>query len=186
MITFATEHGYWDAANGEPFRFADAYCPATPQKLRYTATRVWSMLRRARRRGTGRSTTTAASPAPSPIPLWIKPDAKLSVADVFAIMRDHYEGTPYDMTQGVDAGPFGSPVRPDPMAFEVDGAEAHLGTADLDQEDRLLLRLAVPRLAARRRSAACTGTASTTPTPPATSRSTAASTPCPPPTPPAR
>jgi dipeptidase len=58
-----------------------------------------------------------------PYPLWIKPDRKLTVSDVFALMRDHYEGTDYDMTAGVDAGPFGYPVRWRPMVFEVDGRQ---------------------------------------------------------------
>ena len=39
-----------------------------------------------------------------PYPLWIKPDGKLALADVFSLMRDHYEGTEYDLTAGVDAG----------------------------------------------------------------------------------
>ena len=56
-----------------------------------------------------------------PYPLWIKPDRKLSVQDVMALMRDHYEGTPLDMTAGLDAGPFGSPLRCRPMTFKVDG-----------------------------------------------------------------
>ena len=36
-------------------------------------------------------------------------------------MRDHYEGTDIDMTQGVDAGPYGNPNRWRPMGWEVDG-----------------------------------------------------------------
>jgi dipeptidase len=44
-------------------------------------------------------------------PFSIKPDKKLSVADVAAIYRDHYEGTEFDMTQGPAAGPFGDPTR---------------------------------------------------------------------------
>ena len=38
-----------------------------------------------------------------------------------SLMRDHYEGTPYDMTKGIDAGPFSSPLRLRDLAFSVDG-----------------------------------------------------------------
>ena len=55
-------------------------------------------------------------------PLFIKPDAPLGVSDVMALMRDHYEGTPYDMTKGLDAGPFGTPYRYRDLPFKVDGA----------------------------------------------------------------
>jgi dipeptidase len=36
-------------------------------------------------------------------------------------MRDHFEGTPYDMTRGVDAGPYGNPNRWRPLTWDVDG-----------------------------------------------------------------
>ena len=36
------------------------------------------------------------------------------------VMRDHYEGTPYDMTKGVDAGPFGSPLRHRGLTWEME------------------------------------------------------------------
>ena len=36
-------------------------------------------------------------------------------------MRDHFEDTPFDMTQDVGAGPFKVPYRFRPMSFEVDG-----------------------------------------------------------------
>ena len=58
-----------------------------------------------------------------PYPLWIKPDKKISLHDVMNIMRDHYEGTPFDMTKGVDAGPFGCPVRYRGLTWEVDGVK---------------------------------------------------------------
>jgi dipeptidase len=45
----------------------------------------------------------------------------LSVADVFALKRDHYEGTEFDMTQGLDAGPFGLPLRWRPLYWKLEG-----------------------------------------------------------------
>ena len=121
VIDFAIEKGYYDPDGGEPFSFSDAYCPAPPQKLRYCASRVWSVFRRA-------APSKELSPdyhrgvkGAEPYPLWIKPDEKLAREDVFALMRDHYEGTDYDMCVGVDAGQFGSPNRWRPMTWEIDG-----------------------------------------------------------------
>ena len=45
------------------------------------------------------------------MPLWIKPDRKLGLEDVMAMMRDHYEGTSMDMTQDLGAGPYQCPYR---------------------------------------------------------------------------
>ncbi|HWR38926.1 MAG TPA: C69 family dipeptidase [Patescibacteria group bacterium] len=44
-------------------------------------------------------------------PFSIKPDQKLDVKDIFAIHRDNYEGTEFDLTKGLAAGPFGDPNR---------------------------------------------------------------------------
>lgn len=44
-------------------------------------------------------------------PFSVKPEKKLSVRDLELIYSDHLEGTPYDMTKGLAAGPFGSPAR---------------------------------------------------------------------------
>ena len=55
------------------------------------------------------------------LPLWVKPDHKLTVHEIMELMRDHFEGTPMDMTQDVGAGPFHCPYRWRPMEFEVDG-----------------------------------------------------------------
>ena len=38
-------------------------------------------------------------------------------------MRDHFEGTPFDMTKDPGAGPFGVPYRWRPLTFKVDSAE---------------------------------------------------------------
>jgi dipeptidase len=119
VIDFAVEKGYYDPKAGGPFRFCDVYCPATAQKLRYTETRVWSIFRRAAPSLDLPVDYSRGVAGAQPYPLWVKPDRKLSVQDVMALMRDHYEGTPLDMTQGLDAGPFGSPLRARPMTFSL-------------------------------------------------------------------
>jgi len=122
MEEFARERGWWDPASG-PFSWRDAFHPATPQQLRYTETRVWSLFCRAAPSLALDSDRHRGVPGAEPYPLFIEPDHKLSAAEVFALMRDHYEGMPWDMTQGVDAGPFGYPLRWRPMAFAIGGAQ---------------------------------------------------------------
>ena len=123
VISFAIERGFYDPASGKPFNFNEAFCPADQQKLRYTETRVWSIFRRVAPSREWPVDYHRGVEGAQPYPLWIKPDRKLSRTDVFAIMRDHYEGTDYDMTKGVDAGPYGTPNRSRPMMWEVDGAD---------------------------------------------------------------
>ncbi|MEA1893027.1 MAG: C69 family dipeptidase [Campylobacterota bacterium] len=49
-------------------------------------------------------------------PFSIKPDKKLGVRDVISLYRDYYQGTEFDQSKGVTAGPFGNPYRyPGPM-----------------------------------------------------------------------
>ncbi|MBN2561335.1 MAG: C69 family dipeptidase [Phycisphaerae bacterium] len=123
VISFAIEKGYYDPGSGEPFRFCEAYCPATPKNQRYADGRVWSFFRRAAPSSKLSADYFRAVEGAEPYPLWIKPDKKLSVADVFALMRDHYEGTDFDMTRGIDAGPHGTPNRWRPITWTVDGTE---------------------------------------------------------------
>jgi len=123
VISFAVEKGYYDPKSGTPFQYCEAYCPSTPKNQRYADTRVWSLFRRAAPSFKLSSDYHRAVEGAQPYPLWIKPDKKLALADVFALMRDHYEGTDFDMTQGVDAGPYGTPNRWRPIAWKVAGVE---------------------------------------------------------------
>ena len=121
IVEFAAAKGYYDPKSAKPFSFRYAFDPPKPSSLRTCAARVWSMFRRS-------APSLDLSPdfqrgvqGAKPYPLWIKPDAKLTLKDVMQVMRDHYEGTPFDMTQGIDAGPFGSPLRCRGLTWEVDG-----------------------------------------------------------------
>ncbi len=121
VISFAVERGWYDPASGEPFSYCEAYCPADAAELRVTEARVWSIFRRAAPSLGLSADYHRGVPGAERYPLSIRPDEKLTVGDVFALMRDHYEGTPFDMTQGVDAGPYGSPLRIRSLHWEVDG-----------------------------------------------------------------
>ncbi len=44
-------------------------------------------------------------------PFSVTPKTPLVARDLFALYRDHYEGTPFDLTKGVAAGPYGDPNR---------------------------------------------------------------------------
>jgi len=119
VISFATKKGYYLPKSGKPFSFRDAYDVVDAGKLRYCATRVWSIFRRSAPSLNLSSDFNRGIPNTNPYPLWIKPDHKLSVHDVMMLMRDHYEGTPFDMTKGLDAGPYHSPNRWRPINWSI-------------------------------------------------------------------
>lgn len=56
-----------------------------------------------------------------PMPLYFKPKQQLSLQDVMNSMRDHYEGTPFDITKDAGAGPYDAPYRPTPLSWEYQG-----------------------------------------------------------------
>lgn len=56
------------------------------------------------------------------MPLWVIPDKKLSVQDLEAAMRDHYEGTPMALdSTDIGGGVWQMPYRPTPLYYEVNG-----------------------------------------------------------------
>ena len=120
VISFAREKGCYNGSDAD-FSFRDAYCPIDFENVRYADARVWSFFRH--------HASHAEMDKYLPyingefdkcdhLPLWIKPDAPLSLRDVQNDMRDHFEGTPLDMTADMTAGPWGMPVRPLPMHFQ--------------------------------------------------------------------
>ena len=120
VISFAREMGYYSGADAD-FSFREAYGPLDFSAIRYCEARVWSFFRH--------HSDPAEMDAYLPfingqtevcdhLPLWITPKEKVSVRDLMADMRDHYEGTALDMTADVSAGPWASPYRNQPVNFE--------------------------------------------------------------------
>ena len=122
VVTFAREMGYFDGKD-EEFSFADAYCPADFGTVRGCDARVWAFFRTVADGMDAYEDYAMGYNLENRMPLWVKPRTKVSPKTVFDCMRDHYEGTPMDMTQDIGAGGHNCPYRWRPMTFEVDGTE---------------------------------------------------------------
>lgn len=122
VISFAREKGYFSGMN-EDFSFADAYCPLDFSGLRACEARVWSFYNMFSKATGEAYLPYVQGKAGEPLPLYVKPDRKLSVRDIQHAMRDHYEGTPLDITKDMGAGCFETPYRLSPLTFKVDGRE---------------------------------------------------------------
>ncbi|MBR1577059.1 MAG: C69 family dipeptidase [Bacteroidales bacterium] len=134
VISFAREQGWYEGEDKD-FSFRDVYNPLDFGGARACDARAWSAFN-ILGKGTftyeedGREVSRPAADwldyamgydLQGEMPLWIKPAAKVGVADVAYVMRDHYEGTPMDMTQDIGAGGNGLPYRWRPMSFEWEG-----------------------------------------------------------------
>ena len=122
VVSFAHKNG-WFSGKDADFSYADTYNPLTFSGLRACEARVYTFFNRIAQGMQRYEAYAMGNPKAERLPLWIKPDQKLSTHDVMELMRDHFEGTPMDMTQDVGAGPFHCPYRWRPMDFKVDGKE---------------------------------------------------------------
>ena len=135
VIDFARSKGWFSGEDSE-FSFRDAYCPADFGGLRGCEARVWSAFNILSHgwftfeETKGNLVTKDAysyvdyAMGHNPdnrMPLWIKPAKKVTVKNVADVMRDHYEGTPMDMTTDIGAGGNAFPYRWRPMDFEYEG-----------------------------------------------------------------
>ena len=120
VIKFARQNGLYSGKDDD-FSYADTYNPLTFSGLRACEARVYAMFNRCADDMKRYEAFAMGDKNAERLPLWVKPNRKLTVKDCMALMRDHFEGTPMDMTQDVGAGPFHCPYRWRPMDFEVDG-----------------------------------------------------------------
>ncbi len=141
VITFAKKHNFYKG-NDDSFSFSDVYNPLGFGGARFCDARVWSFFRKISREirnnpvytnyvlGKLARESKLANNDPNPngfvsnrLPLWVKPDSSVTLSQVMAAMRDHYEDTPLDMRNDPGAGPFQSPYRWRPMEFVVDSVK---------------------------------------------------------------
>ncbi len=121
LFSFSRKHGYLKGKD-EDFSFADAFKIHNSATRRSCDSRVWSFFRRFASPEEDRAWFEwVNADSDTPMPLYIIPNRKLSLKDMQERMRDHFEDTPYDMTNDPGAGPNKSPYRNRPTRYEVDG-----------------------------------------------------------------
>jgi dipeptidase len=110
VLSFAAEMGWWEP--GKPFDFTAAYAAPTPDPVRalYMGRRIWRVFDLVAPSLQLDSRLGHYSEFPT-YPFSVEPDQSLGVADVTRLLRDYFQGTPYDLSKGLGAGPFGNPMR---------------------------------------------------------------------------
>jgi dipeptidase len=103
----------------EEFSFSDTYAPITFSAARFSEIRVWSFFKSVNDEMGQYINYVSGHDLSKRMPLWIKPNRKLSSYDMMNFMRDHLEGTPFDMRKDIGAGPFRLPYRWRPLTWKV-------------------------------------------------------------------
>lgn len=120
-ISFAREKG-WFSGKDKDFSFCETYAFPDFSGRRFCEARVWSFfnhfssdMKRYIPYAEGKVKDA------EPMPLWIIPNKKVSLKDIQACMRDHYEGTPFALDNDPGQGVWNMPYRPTPLTYKVDG-----------------------------------------------------------------
>lgn len=131
VVKFARKQGYYTGKKDEDFNFQEAYAPYDFSGLYVCEARVWSFFRKFSDDmdkyfdfASGKTfVETGGKFAGERMPLYIKPNHKVSAQELKNCMRDQYEGTPLDITQGPDAGPWNSKLRYGSLGFKLDSVQ---------------------------------------------------------------
>ena len=112
IMEYAIEQGWYDPASGEAFSWRKHML--TEGSSTGSGRRVWRVFSLA-------APSLADTLDETDLPVYVKPDKKLSIDDINAIQRDHYEDTEFDGRYSLTAGPWNNPRRFRGLGFKVDG-----------------------------------------------------------------
>ena len=132
MIEFARKRGFFSGKDSD-FSFADVYGFHDAATRRSCDARAWAFMRKFAP-DMDKYYSWISGKSDEAMPLYVVPEKKVSLKEMQDCMRDHYEGTPLDMTQDVGAGPNHVPYRWRPMEYEVDGKKYCMERATATQQ----------------------------------------------------
>lgn len=122
VVSFARKKG-WFKGKDSDFNWKMTYAKPDFSGRRICDARVWQFFNRCAK-GMNRYLpwVLGKDSTAEDMPLWVIPDRKVSVQDVQAAMRDHFEGTPMAIdSSDIGGGIWQMPYRPTPLFFEVNG-----------------------------------------------------------------
>jgi dipeptidase len=114
IIDFARSKGYFSGKDKD-FDFSAAYAPVDFSAARICDLRVWTMFNKVCDGMDEYWDYVTGKDLSHRMPLYVKPNRKISLSDMMAFQRDHFQGTELDKTLDPGAGPFGSPFRFNPL-----------------------------------------------------------------------
>ena len=135
VVSLARRKGWYDGLDSD-FSFKKAYCPADFGTVRGCDARAWSAFNiltdgwfsfydeegnPVTRDAYAYMDYVLGKDLNADFPLFVYPRKKAGVKEIADVMRDHFEGTPMDMSQDIGAGGNALPYRWRPMEFEFDG-----------------------------------------------------------------
>ncbi|MBK8807089.1 MAG: C69 family dipeptidase [Bacteroidales bacterium] len=121
VIKFARKSDYFSGKD-EDFSFRDAYNPLTWEHQRWCEARVWNFFRQVAPKQIDEE-DFANTNKEIKLPLWIKPDAPITLQALMKHMRNHFEDTQLDLSKGIGSGPFALPYRWRPLTWQVDSVK---------------------------------------------------------------
>ena len=124
VVSFARSKGWFQGKDAD-FSWKMAYAKPDFSGRRFCDARAWAMLNHFYDMSPYLDWALGKNPDAQDMPLWVVPNKKVSVKDVEAVMRDHYEGTPLSVADGSDIGGgiWEMPYRPTPLMYKVDGKQ---------------------------------------------------------------
>jgi len=127
VVDFAKRVGLYPAeGSDEEFSFADAFDPITPVAALTCEARVWDLFRRVADDESFAETYLSyvlGKNLSNWMPLFVKSKRPVQLNDTMWLMRGHYEGSYFDSSQDLSAGPFRSPYYVRPSTFTVRGQQ---------------------------------------------------------------
>ena len=121
IIKFARRKGYFTGKKDTEFNFSAAFAPVDFSAARICDLRVWTMFNEVCDDMDQYWDYVTGKNLSNRMPLYVKPNRKISLDDMMAFQRNHFQGTELDKTQDIGAGNFQSPFRFNPLYWEYEG-----------------------------------------------------------------